>query len=95
MRTAGACLPACVLDGHVWPRAHQLRLRDSLDLILKSGCSFFEDLPDMYYDEDLIHSCDTHEQLRGWSQRVTEFVQNLRTVALTAPRTASPPPPGR
>ena len=78
-------LPACVLGGLIWPRAHQARLRPSLDLIRKSGCSFFEDLPDLEWHatHELIHSCDTHQQMRGWSQRVTEFYQDLRRVEIS------------
>ena len=86
---APSSLPACVLRDLIWPRAHQARMRASLDLIAKGGPSFFEDLPDldMYATDELIHSCDTHQQLRGWSQRVTEFHQDLRRV--TSARRAS------
>ena len=68
-------IPESVLNAHVWPRVHQLRLRASMRVIAHAGPSFFEEMPDLVYPSDIIRSCDEVLQFRGWSLRVTEFRQ--------------------
>ena len=72
-------LPESVLRAHVWPRVHQLRLRGSLQAIQRAGPSFFEDMPDLSYGDDLVSFCDQSPGFRGWSQRVNEFRDCVHT----------------
>lgn len=81
--TPARAMPPCpdaLLQSHVWPRVHQLRLRAALADVGRAGTSFYEDLP------DLVDAWDTANRWRrvrerfsprGWSQRVTEFHQDL------------------
>ena len=85
-------LPESVLRAHVWPRVHQLRLRGSLQAIQRAGPSFFEDMPDLSYGDDLMCFCDQAPIFRGWSQRVHEFRLCVHTGRTAACVRLAPPP---
>ena len=89
-------IPESVLNAHVWPRVHQLRLRPSMHILAHAGPSFFEDMPDLtFFDHHLIRSCDDIHQFRGWSQRVTEFGHCVRHNTRAAERIFLDPSPRR
>ena len=73
-------LPLSLLDAHVWPRLHELLYYPSMQRIRLSGVSFLEDLPDLLWTGSLMRAIvdDAPPSTpQGWSQRVTEFHNQL------------------
>ena len=66
-------LPHDLMDVHIWPRVHELRLRPVLEDLLSRGTSCIEDLPDL---ECVSVGWDHPPPERpGWSTRVTEVLR--------------------
>ena len=72
-------LPCDLLDTHVWPRVHELAYHQSMQYIRFSGVSFFEDLPDLLWSGTVIRGDEFPTVAPGWSERVTEFRNNLES----------------